>query len=74
VAAFQYDAISNQWLQIGQSLLDGNLQTGQVSAYFVSVALSSDGSILATNSIEFRDSSTMSDGRVRIFTYEEDDN
>ena len=71
VAVFQYDTSTNTWSQIGQSLLDGNLQTGQVSAYFVSVALSSNGTILATGSIENLGTFSNFDGRVRIFTYEE---
>uniref|UniRef100_A0A7S3L6H6 Bulb-type lectin domain-containing protein n=1 Tax=Amphora coffeiformis TaxID=265554 RepID=A0A7S3L6H6_9STRA len=71
VAVFQFDDATNDWSQLGQSLLRGNSQTGQVSAYFVSVALSFDGRVLVTGSIESKQegSDFLFDGRVRIFTF-----
>ena len=75
IAAFQFDANSHQWVQIGQSLLRGDQVTGQVSAFFVSVALALDGRMLVTGSIESRRDNTtpeggsVFDGRVRVFTY-----
>ena len=71
VAVFQYDAMSDQWVQIGQSLLDGDLETDWLAPYFISVALSSTGSILVTSSLEdFQtDTGFTTEGRVRVFAY-----
>eukprot|EP00977_Amphora_coffeiformis_P024021 scaffold14974_cov195-Amphora_coffeaeformis.AAC.28 len=75
IAAFAFDAVSDQWVQMGQALLRGDPQRGRVSVYHVSVALALDGAVLVTGSIMERSDTLVEgddsvfDGRVRVFTY-----